>query len=138
MFLSDTAKAFRAGKWPKPLADLLARVRRLFDFAQERDNRHARFVKIVEAYEARQPVALIEREFQCSKSTVLRYARLAQLDKRPKCFPADLKRAVLADVEAKVPFADIVRLHGVSQAYVSKVAKAAGLNRYKNKSAQNA
>ncbi|WP_334425559.1 hypothetical protein [Bradyrhizobium sp. AZCC 1620] len=106
-------------------------VKRIVSFTQERANRLLRYVAITRAYRAGAPVQVIEDKYGCSRSTVLRYARLAELPKRPKHFDTDVRAAVIADYKAgKMSVAQIAAAHDVSQAYVSKTAREEGISRY--------
>jgi transposase-like protein len=60
----------------------------------------------------------------------MRYARMAELPKRPKHFPIEIRKAVIHDYKTKMAVADIAKLHDVSPAYVSKVAREEGISRY--------
>lgn len=129
--LKSAGEFLAAPKLPAAFLRIIASVRRVFSFTQERANRLARFVRIVNAYRLGKPVRDIEAQYGCSRSTVLRYARVAGLDRRPKGFQPDVKQATIAALQAGKPLAEISALLGVSEAYASKVAKANGLNRYK-------
>jgi transposase-like protein len=117
---------------PGVLQRILLAVRRVLSFTGERTNRLARFVVITRAYRKGEAVQSIADRYGCSRGTVLRYARLAGLPKRPRHSPADVRADVLRMYTdpARVPVADIARLHEVSPAYVSKVAREEGVSRY--------
>src|SRR6187402_1986704 len=129
MKLSDAAK-YVTGKRTEPLPALVASIKRILKFPQERANRLARYVVITRAYQKGESVDQIRTRFGCSRHTVLRYARMAGLPLRPKHFPKEIRRAVIRDYKAKMPVADIARLHEVSPAYVSKIAREEGISRY--------
>ena len=129
--LKDVANYIMTRQAPKGLLALLRTCKRIFNFAQERANRIARAIAITREYGRGTPVKEIEQKYQCSRSTILRYARAANLPKRPKHFHEEIKKQVLQDYKAGVPIAVIAQTHGVSQAYVSKMATEAGISRYK-------
>lgn len=119
-------------KDPKaPLPKLVASIQRILDFPRERANRLARYIVVTRAYGAGEPVSRIVSRFGCTRGTVLRYARMAGLPTRPKHFPADVRRAVIRDYKKRMPVATIARLHDVSMAYVSKLAREVGISRYR-------
>ena len=119
-----------APKLPRVIANILAAVRRVFTFTQERTNRIARFFRVVNAYRLGKPVRDIESEYGCSRGTILRYARLAGLPKRPKGFDPKVRSATIALYQQGAPIAQISAQLGVSQAYVSKTASEEGIKRY--------
>jgi hypothetical protein len=127
--LKDAAK-YVAGKRTEPLPALVASIKRILKFPQERANRLARYVVVTRAYQKGEDVNRIASRFGCTRGTVLRYARMAELPKRPKHFAIDVRRAVIRDYKADMPVADIARLHEVSPAYVSKVAREERISRY--------
>lgn len=129
--LQTVADYILKGKGPSLLLNILKNVKSIFTFTQERANRVKRFVRIINAYKAGVPIKKIEEDYGCTKSTVLRYARLVGLSKRDKGFNSDIKKATLSLYKDGVPIAQISAQLGVSQAYVSKEAKAAGISRYK-------
>jgi len=93
-----------------------------------------RFIAITSAYKTGEPLADIQARFDCSEVTVVRYARLAKLPKRPHHLPADIRAAVIADYkDTKMTVINIARAHGVSMGYVSRVAREAGFARFKRK-----
>lgn len=108
---------------------MLRKVRAIFTFTQERANRLKRYVRVVYAYKAGVPVKKIEDDYGCCRQTVLRYARLAGLPKRPKGFEPDVRRATISLYKSGVPIAQIQAQLGVSQAYISKTATEEGINR---------
>lgn len=119
-------------KRPSVLQRILLAVRRVFSFTAERSNRMARFVVITRAYKKGEAVQAIANRHGCDRTTVLRYARLAGLPKRPRHFPADVRADVIRSYcdERRLPVAEIAALHEVSPAYVSKVAREEGISRY--------
>lgn len=131
--LQSAADYVRSSKASKAFLALLASVRRLMNFTQERSNRLSRFVVITRAYAKGEQVSSIEQRFGCSRTTVLKYARMAGLPKRPKHSPVEIRAAVIRDYKAKMPIAEIARLHDVSPAYVSKVAREEGISRYRRR-----
>jgi hypothetical protein len=96
----------------------------------ERAIRATRSIDIIRRYALGVSVKEIEALHECSKNTVLRYARLAKLPKRPKHFDAAKRRLIDQDIEAGKPIVDIAASCGCSQAYVSKRAAELGLRRY--------
>lgn len=131
MNLVDAANYIRTAKAPAGLLAFISTIKRIFTFTQERANRLARYVAVTRAYKNGQPVNDIRHKYGCSHQTVLRYARLADLPKRPKHFSADIRKAVLKDyADPKLSVLQIAELHDVSPAYVSKVAREEGVSRY--------
>jgi uncharacterized protein YerC len=114
---------------PRALAALLESARKVFTFAQERTNRVARFFRVVNAYRLGKPILDIVAQYGCSRTTVLRYARLAGLEKRAKGFDPAVRGAVIALYQQGAPVAQISAQLGVSAAYVSKTATEEGINR---------
>ena len=96
----------------------------------ERGRRAQRSLTIIQLYEKGELVNEIADYFECSKNTILRHARFAGLPKRPKCFPTEIRNAVIRDLQRKRTYKAISVAHGVSQAYISKVATEEGLQRY--------
>lgn len=127
--LAYVGQFVQTGRAKKTLLRLLQRVRDVFSFTQERANRIKRFVLIVGAYKRGQLVQDIEAEYGCSRHTVLRYARLAGLAKRPRGFDPSIRKATIALYQQGKPIAQIEAQLGVSQAYISKVATEEGINR---------
>lgn len=130
--LRNAAEYVRTSKAPAALLSFLQIIRRVYTFTQERANRLIRYVVITRAYKAGKPVRDIEGKYGCSRGTVLRYARMAEIPKRPKHFPKEIRNAVIADYKnpKTIPVAEIAKLHDVSPAYVSKVAREEGISRY--------
>ena len=126
--LKDAAKYWMSSRPTKAFIAFVAQVRRIFTFTEERANRLQRFPKLVEDYINGVPVADIEAKYGCSRNTVLRYARMAGLDKRPRR-DADRRRGIVALYQSGVPVAQIAARMGVSPALVSKIATEEGINR---------
>ncbi len=129
--LKDAAEYLRTGKAPQLLLTFIMKIKRIFDFAQERANRPVRFLRVVKAYRNGKPVKDIEEEYGCSRNTVLRYARLAGLPKRPKS----------DDPERRAKIIKLSKVGGLSQkeiavacncsvSLVSIVEHEVGLKRY--------
>jgi hypothetical protein len=131
--LQDAAAYIKGKKTPNDFRSLLASIKRVFHFPYERANRLARYVIITRAYEKGEDVNRIAKRYGCARGTVLRYARMAGLPTRPKHFAADIRRAVLRDYKTNMPVASIARLHEVSPAYVSKIAREKGISRYQSR-----
>lgn len=104
-----------------------------FDFEVERQNRPPRFIEIVEDYKIGLPVETIAAKFKCSRGTVNRYARLAELPKRIKGFGTPTETATLDLYKANIPIKEIAVALKVSEAYISKIASRNGISRYKGK-----
>lgn len=131
MNLVDAANYIRTAKAPAGLLAFVGTIKRIFTFTQERANRLARYIAVTRAYKNGQPVKDIQNKFGCSPQTVLRYARLADLPKRLKHLPREIREAVLKDYKnPKLSVAQIAKLHGVSPTYVSNAANEAGISRY--------
>ncbi|MCW2195124.1 transposase [Bradyrhizobium elkanii] len=126
--LEDAARYWASSRPSKAFLAFVAQIRRIFTFTEERANRLQRFPRIVNDYRDGIPVADIEAKYGCSKQTVLRYARLAGLDKRPKG-DAERRRGIIALYQQGRPIAEIAARMGVSQALVSKIASEEGINR---------
>jgi hypothetical protein len=127
--LSDAAEYVKNGRRASLLTRFLALVKRIFNWEVERSNRLNRFIEITRAYKRNEPVEAIAKRYGCNRSNVLRYARMAELDKRPKGVSDETRKEVLSDYRLGLPIADIAKLHGVSIAYVSTVANKAGIGR---------
>lgn len=131
MNLTDAADYIRTARAPAGLLAFIATIKRIFTFTQERANRLARYIAVTRAYKQGQAVKDIQQKYGCSPQTILRYARLADLPKRPKHFPADIRKAVLKDyADPKLSVVQIAERHCVSPGYVSKVAREEGVSRY--------
>lgn len=98
----------------------------------ERERRAERSLLIIQHYTDGIVVAEIQAEFDCSRNTVLRYARAAGLDRRPKCFPSTIRNDVVKLLKEGKSYNEIRTKWKVSLAYISKVAKEEGLSRYGN------
>lgn len=127
--LTDAAEYVKNGRRTSLLTRFLALVKRIFNWEVERSNRLNRFIEITRAYKRGERVEDIAKRYGCNRSNVLRYARMAELDKRPKGISDETRKAVLADYKLRLPIADIAKLHGVSIAYVSMIANKAGIGR---------
>lgn len=114
---------------PRHVRALIAKISRTFDFPTERANRLKRFIEIAIAYKAGHAVETIRDSHGCTRSTILRYARIANLPKRPKHFAVDVRTRVIRLYKARKPVAEIAARCGVSPAYVSKTATEEGINR---------
>jgi DNA invertase Pin-like site-specific DNA recombinase len=133
MRLSDAVNYVRTSRASRALSSMLDSVRSIITFTHERANRIARFVRIVRDYRNNVPVQTIVDEYGCSKSTVLRYARLSGQPPRPRGFERTVRTEVIRLYRANVPVAEIARQCGVSPAYVSKTATEEGISRKKNR-----
>lgn len=131
--IQTAADYIRTARAPLALLRLIRRVRTIISFTEEHANRLPRAVKVTTAYKRGEPVGDIVTEFGCSRGTVLRYARMAGLPKRPKHFDAEIRKGVIAMYQQGKPLAEIEARLGVSQAYVSKTATEEGINRRKFK-----
>src|SRR6185312_4699004 len=127
--LATAAEYLRTSKAPRAFFSFVKQVTRIFTFTQERANRLVRYVEIVRAYKQGTPVQDIERKYGCSRQTVLRYARAADLPKRPKHFDPKIRAATIALYKQGKSIAEIQARLGVSQAYISKTATEEGINR---------
>lgn len=127
--LNDAAEYVKNGRRTSLLVRFLALVKRIFNWEVERSNRLNRFIEITRSYKRGEAVEAIARRYGCNKSNVLRYARMAELDKRPKGVSDETRKAVIADYKLGLPINDIAKLHGVSIAYVSTIANKGGFGR---------
>jgi len=82
---------------------------------------------ILARYVDQVPISKIVEEFRVSRIQVLRYARLAGLPKRPKGFDPEIRGKAMELYERGTPLKIIRAKLGVSEAYISKTAAAAGL-----------
>lgn len=128
--LEDAARYWASSRPSKAFLAFVAQIRRIFNFTEERANRLQRFPKVVDDYKDGVLVADIEAKYGCCRGTVLRYARLAGLEKRPKG-DVDRRRGIIALYQQGKPIAQISAQMGVSQALVSKIATEEGINRRK-------
>lgn len=115
---------------------LFGAVSRIFNFGEERTNRGARFFKILTAYKNGQPVDSIAQQYECSRSTIHRYTRIAELAKRPKTKKVS-KEDVIAIYKTGKPVANIASDLGISVSRVSQIAIDAGINRKGKRRASN-
>jgi transposase-like protein len=127
--LNDAAEYVKNGRRTSLLLRFLALVKRIFNWEVERSNRLNRFIEITRSYKRGERVEDIAKRYGCNRSNVLRYARMAELDKRPKGISNETRKAVIADYKLGLPIGDIAKLHGVSIAYVSTVANKSGIGR---------
>lgn len=104
-------------------------IKSVLDFPLERANRLVRFIEIVKAYQDGMPVADIESEYRCTKSTILRYARIMGMPKRPRHFDVSKRERVVRLYRQGIKIAVIAERCGVSEAYVSKTATEENINR---------
>ena len=129
--LSYAATYVRTSRAPRAFLSFLARVRRIITFTHERANRLVRFIAIVRAYKAGQMVRDIESKYGCSRSTVLRYARLAGEPKRPKTEDPERRARIIALAKkGGLSQKQIAERCKCSVALVSIVEHEAGLARY--------
>lgn len=112
------------------LRRVLEANRPLIDFDYERQNRPPRFIAIVDAYARGQLVEDICTEYGCSKNTVMRYRKMANLPMRPKhgLGVADQIERLYRD---GVAIAEIAGKLGCSPSLVSQTATRLGINRRK-------
>ena len=137
MFTLQTAADYvRTGKVSKAFLACIARVRGIFTFAQEHANRPVRFMRVVRAYRNGKPVRDICGEFGCSNGTVLRYARMAGLPKRPKTDDPERRARIIALAKkGGLSQQQIAKACACSVTLVSIVEHEAGLSRYGRKGA---
>lgn len=133
MNLQAVADYFRTGKTSRALLLVLKGVTRVFSFAAERANRLARFLRVVRAYRAGKPVNDIVSEYGCSRTTVLRYARMSGCPKRPKSEDPERRAKIimLSRTKPRPSQKRIASLCNCSVALVSIVESEAGLPRYR-------
>jgi len=130
--LKDAAEYVMTAKATTALLAAIASIKRIYSFTQERSNRAARYVAVLRAYRGGTPVQQMVVKYGCSRSTIIRYARMAELPKRPKHLPHEIKAAVLVDyANPALSVIQIAELNHVSPGYVSKVAREAGISRYR-------
>lgn len=134
--LQTAADYVRTSRAPKAFFAIIQSVKRIFTFTQERANRPIRFLRVVRAYRNGKLVRDIESEFGCSHNTVLRYARMAGLPKRPKTDDPE-RRAKIIKMAKRGGFSqkDIASACQCSVALVSVVEHEAGISRYGRKTA---
>lgn len=130
--LQTAANFLRTARAPKAFFAILRRVRSIFSFEQERQNRPVRFLRVVRAYRDGKPVNDIRSEFGCSLNTINRYARMAELPKRPKSDdPARRAKIIRLSKSNPRPSQErIAKECECSVALVSLVEHEAGLPRY--------
>ena len=97
----------------------------------ERAARMTRTIQIIQRYALGEPINEITKDYDCGKGTVLRYARAANLPKRPKNFPKEIRETVIAKLKENVPYKIIATALNCSEAYISKVATQENLRRHK-------
>lgn len=98
---------------------------------EDHKRRWSRNTRIAALYSRGEPVDAIAMRYGVSRTQVLRIARIFSLPKRPKSKVSDADfKAAMTDYASGVPVADIADTYGVSQAWVSKHAQAAGIGRY--------
>lgn len=127
MTLKEIANLMResaAPKWALAQKDV-------YTFARDRENRSVRFVRICLAYKRGDKVEALAEEYQCSETTIKRYARMAGLPKRPKFLPCAIRWEVENQLRLGLPIQTIADNNQVSPAYVSKLGAELGLRRYK-------
>lgn len=130
--LQEAGEASQQEILPEHIERILAIVQEVFGFDRERNNRIVRFFNVLNAYKLGKPVNDIEKQYGCTKSTILRYARLAGLEKRPRGVSTEVREKVIALYRLGLPIAQIQAQCGVSQAYISTLAVKEGISRYKD------
>lgn len=130
--LKIAAEYVQTSKASRAFLAVVASVKRIFDFAQERANRPVRFLRVVRAYRNGKPVRDIMREFGCSNNTVNRYARMANLPHRPKTDDPERRAKIIRLAkQGTMSQKDIAAACQCSVALVSIVEHEAGLKRYR-------
>lgn len=132
--IADVGKFFQGAK--SPLSSILQKIKSIFNFEAERKNRLRRAELIMQAYASGRPLKEIEEKYECSRGTILRYARAAGLEKRGQSarrLPAATRATALLLLKEKKPLAEISARLGVSEAWLSLLAKEHNLSRYKRK-----
>lgn len=89
-----------------------------------------RSLKIIQDYKAGVDVNDIADRYDVTKSTVLRWARAAGLQPRPKGASEAQEATAIAMLQDGEPLKKIAEYVGYSEAWVSHLAKKNGLNRY--------
>lgn len=117
----------------KPFLEFIAQVKRIFSFTHERANRLVRFEHVVADYKAGVPVNDIQKKYGCSRNTVLRYARIAGLEKRPKTDDPERRAKIIALAKQGLSQQEIAKRCDCSVALVSVVEGEVGIPRYKRK-----
>lgn len=130
--LKTAADYLQTAKAPRAFFAVTATVKRVFTFAQERANRPVRFLRVVRAYRNGKLVKDIETEYGCSRNTILRYARMAGLPKRPKTDDPERRAKIIKlSKQGGMSQKSIAAACGCSAALVSIVEHEAGLKRYR-------
>lgn len=104
-------------------------MRRL-SYQVDQSRRQERMQEMLFKYENGTPVDEIAAQYDMHRSTVLRHARNAGLDKRPKTKLSNEKKALLIADIGTMPQQEIAEKYNVSDAYVSHEAKKIGKNAY--------
>lgn len=129
--LKTAAEFIKTSKAPRAFFAIMTAVKRIFDFTQERKNRLVRYVRIVHAYRNGMIVTDIANQYGCSRSTVLRYARMAGLPKRPKTDDPERRAKIIRlSKQGGLSQKEIAKACNCSVTLVSIVEHEAGLNRY--------
>lgn len=130
--LQTAAEFLRTARAPRAFFAIVRKVRSIFTFTEERQNRPIRFLRVVRAYRNGKPVRDIQEEFGCSLNTVNRYARMAELPRRPKTDDPE-RRAKIIKLSKSTPRpsqTEVAKACDCSVALVSLVEHEAGLPRY--------
>lgn len=98
----------------------------------ERSRRFQRILQIAERYRSKEKVKGIAKDFECHPGTVLRIARLFDIEKRPRG-DSYLKKCCVKAYKHGVPIDAIAMACHRSPAWVSKTAGKAGILRRKFK-----
>lgn len=131
--LKTAADYVQTGKVVTGFFSFIRQIKRIITFTQERANRLTRFIEIVRAYKAGKPLRDIETQYGCSRNTILRYARMAGLPKRPKSDDPERHAKIIKLSKEGLSAKHIALACNCSIALVSKVEHAAGIERYKKK-----
>lgn len=132
--LKDAADYFRTGKTVKAFLSLILSVKRIFTFKEERENRPARYVEILKAYEGGVPIEKILEKYGCSRATICRYVALAGMPKRHwKPRDEEMHDKILELSRKGLKQDQIARECKCSASLVRKVEKDAGIFRRKDK-----
>lgn len=129
--LEDAARYWLTSRPSRAFQAFVAQIRRILNFTEERANRLQRFPRVVADYKSNMPVADIAAKYGCSRGTVMRYARMAGLDKRPRTDDPKRRPGIIAMYQQGKPVAEIAAWFGVSESLVSKIASEEGINRRK-------
>jgi len=95
----------------------------------DRSRRVTRALQIISCYDSGDPIEQIADKYECHKTTVLRHARIAGLEKRAKGFSEKIRNAVISLYKDGMSIAEISARLNVSQAYISKTATEEKINR---------